>query len=163
MNNYVLSIIGIVLLCAILLAVLPPGKFAAVVKGATRLVCVLAIIAPILTFLKGNDWSIGKIFDNGLLENSISTDRSFIEYYSETRIRETERRLSEELSEKYSAGVNVEIDWKFEDTTYQNIYQGQQIKIVSIHLTGIELLSEEVKNSMVHYLTENYCSEVLLE
>ena len=162
MNKYVLSVVGIVLLFSILLAVLPPGKCSSAIKGVIRLVCVLAIIAPIINFFMGGEWS-NKTFSGGFSESVISTDQAFIEYYSEKRVQETEKRLMLELNEKYSVDVEVGIDWVLETENYIAIYQGQNIKITSIRVVGVGTNIGTLRDSMWLYLTENYCSEVLIE
>ena len=163
MNKYALSVVGIVLLFSILLAVLPPGKSSSAIKGVIRLVCVLAIIAPIINFFLGGEWSANKIFSGGFSESVISTDQEFIEYYSETRVQETEKSLAVELNKKYSVNVEVEIDWMLEKESYKEIYQGQNIKITSIRVVGLGANTGALRESMWLYLTENYCREVLIE
>ena len=51
LNDYLLCVIGTVLICSILTAIAPEGKTSAVIKGVARLTCVLAIISPVLNFL----------------------------------------------------------------------------------------------------------------
>ena len=50
MNEYVLSVIGTVLIASVLTAILPEGKTSGIIKGITRLVCVVAIVAPVVSF-----------------------------------------------------------------------------------------------------------------
>lgn len=153
MKEYLLCIIGTVLFCAILTAIIPDGKTSGIIKGVTRLVCVLAIITPITAILqkKEND----KISDNlsGIFgETVIQTDTDFINYYSEMRISETERRLAEELQERFGVNTVVELDWELQPDT---------IKITRIRVTGDGMGEEKMK--VWEYLTKNYCSEVWIE
>ena len=56
MNAYVLSVIGTVLISAVLTAIIPEGKTSKVIKGIARLACVLVIVTPIVQFfVKGAD------------------------------------------------------------------------------------------------------------
>ena len=53
MSAYLLSIIGIVLLAAVLSAVLPGGKTGKFIKGMTKLACLAVILSPVLNFFRG--------------------------------------------------------------------------------------------------------------
>ena len=167
LDGYLLGIIGTVLLCSVLTAIVPEGKTTSVIKGVTRLACLLAIISPIPYFLQKEN-----IFDklNGentqnanafFSENVIQTDERFIKYYSEMRIRDTESALAAELKEKFSVKLNVKIVWEFDGETGE--YDTDKIQITQICVRLDEELSEEEKREMSNYLTKNYCSEVLLE
>ena len=78
-------------------------------------------------------------------------------------MQEIEKRLMVELNEKYSVNVEVGIDWVLETENYKEIYQGQNIKITSIRVVGVGTNIGALRDSMWLYLTENYCSEVLIE
>ncbi|MFR1983862.1 MAG: stage III sporulation protein AF [Christensenellaceae bacterium] len=81
MSAYLLSIIGIVLLTAILSAVLPDGKTVKFIKGIAKLCCLAVILAPVLGFFK--EASDGKInFPFFSSETVIETDGAFIDYSS---------------------------------------------------------------------------------
>ena len=165
MSGYLLSIIGTVLLCAILTAIVPQGKTSGVVKGVAKLACVLVIVSPVLRFFKTGE------INGGLLKNSptffpqssIQTDEKFIQYYSELRVRETESALQEEILELYSAKVNVSILWECGKELVGKYYETEFIKINQICIKCLEDLSKEQKESMWEYLTKNYCREVLIE
>ncbi len=167
LDGYLLSIIGTVLLCSILTAVIPDGKTAGVIKGVTRLVCLISIIAPIPYFLGKEN-----LFDRVGEENTknanaffpqtvIQTDESFIKYYSELRIQETERLLKAELESRFGRVLAVTLCWEFdgEDETID----ADKIRITKILIKTEEEISEEERLAMSEYLTKNYCSEVRIE
>ena len=52
MNTYLLRVLGAVILSALLTAILPSGKTSPLIVAVTRLLCVLAIVAPVFSFLK---------------------------------------------------------------------------------------------------------------
>lgn len=162
MSGYVLSVIGTVLISAVLTAILPEGKTAGVVKGITRLVCVLAIVAPVLGFLQSKDFTASKKTKGIFSENVIEVDESFIQYYSEKRVEQTESALAEELSAKYGIDVTVTIHWEYEQETYKDKYELDNIRITKISIKG-ENASEEIIDEMAEYVAKNYCSEVLIE
>ena len=165
MSAYLLSIIGIVLLSAILTAILPEGKSAGLIKSVTRMVCILAIISPILSFFQSGSLSIGvEKKSNGILSQSvIEMDSAFIHYHSEMRISETETALKQEIFEKFSVDCAVELFWEMEADRVGNISLAEHIKITKICIKTLEEQDEEVLRNMWEYLTKNYCSEVLIE
>ena len=163
MNAYVLSVIGTILLSAIITAILPDGKTNSVIKGVSRLACVIAIVMPILTFFQSGDWSVGEIFKEDFSKIVIQTDEEFIQYYSEMRVRETQESLQNELLNEFSVKSKVEIAWDMENGEYAERYEDYKIKITQIHVENKEKQTEEVERAMWVYLTENYCSEVLIE
>lgn len=155
MNGYLLSVIGTVLVCSLLTAIAPEGKTSASVKGIAKLVCVLAIIAPVLRFFKTGSLDVfnDKNRQDFFWEEGIEAGDSFIQYYSEMRIRQAEEALEEELLKTYALNVEATLVWRMEE----------EIRIEQICIKLPKNTGEEVKNNMWRYLTENYCSEVLIE
>ncbi len=164
MNGYLLTVIGTVLVCTLLTAIAPEGKTSAVIKGIAKLVCVLAIIAPVLQFfqtgsiaeLTGNSWKNSE-------ESVIEQDEAFIQYYSEKRVRETETALEAELLEEYGVEVQVTLFWQRENEEVGKGYSLEAIRIQCIEMELPEGVGEEVKRAMQTYVEKNYCREVLIE
>ncbi len=164
MSAYVLSVIGIILISAILTAIVPSGKTSTAIKSVTRLACVLAIVMPVLSFFQSGEWSIGKtFFQEDFSETVIQTDELFIQYYSEMRVRETEKALEKKLYEQFHVKADVQLTWGIKKGEYASRYQDDKIKITCIQVSNQEKQTEEVEGAMWVYLTENYCSEVLIE
>ena len=155
MSGYLLTIIGTVLVCSLITAIAPEGKTTASVKGVAKLVCTLAIISPVLRFLKTG--SIQSFIDKNRQEifyqEVIDVDGEFIQYYSEMRVRQTEKALEEELFKKYAVSCEVCLEWSMEE----------EIRIECIVVKVLENVGEEVKVDMRLFLLENYCEEVLIE
>lgn len=165
MSEYLLSIIGTVFLCSILTAIAPQGKTAGVIKGVAKLACVLVIVSPVFRFFKtgeigGNSTENSPTF---FPQTGIQTDESFIQYYSEMRVRETETALRQEIFERYAVETEVSFTWETETQTVGKYYETERIKINEIRVKCAEEPSKELKESMWEYLTKNYCSEVLIE
>ena len=156
MNDYLLCVIGTVLVCSILTGIAPEGRTSAVIKGVARLSCVLAIIAPVLAFLKTGDVSVfsDKNGQEIFLQEGIEGESAFIQYYSEMRISQTESALQAELEEKYGVQAKVTLLWSQIE---------EKIRIDEIRVRLLNKTSEGVKKEVWEYLTKNYCSEVLLE
>ena len=155
MKEYLLRVIGTVLVCSLITVVSPEGKMSPSIKGTAKLICILAIIAPILSYFKTG--ALNTITDKNrqdlFFETGIETDGGFIQYYSEIRVRQAEETLQKELYEKYELKSEVTLVWR--------LVQDIQIERICIKL--LENTDEEVKMRMQRYLTENYCSEVLIE
>ena len=132
MSAYLLSIIGIVLLTAILSAVLPDGKTVKFIKGIAKLCCLAVILAPVLGFFK--EASDGKInFPFFSSETVIETDGAFIDYCSTKRIENAETELEKKLEETFSVRVGVTLLWEYcgsiaegEEDGYLSVYEGNQ-------------------------------------
>ena len=165
LSGYVLSVIGTVLLCSVLTVLLPEGRTAAIIKAITRLVCVLAIVAPVLKFLQSKNISFEDTQNSqGIFsETVIQTDESFIKYYSERRIAYAQTALEEELQQKFAADTDVIFTWQAVTDAYADKYPWEKLQITKIRIVNRKEQSEEVKGKMWDYVTENYCSEVLIE
>ncbi|MBE5746687.1 MAG: hypothetical protein E7352_00720 [Clostridiales bacterium] len=165
MNGYLASIIGTVLLCAVLTAILPQGKTSGLIKGIAKLACVLVIVSPVLHFFKTGEIGGNSAEDSFTFfpQTGIQTDESFIHYYSEMRVRETETLLKSELLDRYAVETEVTLLWEEETEQVGKYYESERIKINQIHIKCEEEPSKELKENMWEYLTKNYCSEVLIE
>ena len=153
MNAYLLSVIGAVLIAALINAVLPEGKTAPLIKALSRLICVLAIIAPVLRFfqkMSGGVEELPTFFE----ESGIEEQEDFITYYSELRIRETEKALEKELLARFEITTEVELVWEG--------YAYEDLKIIRI-IVDCQDCSKEVEEAVSSYLQKNYCSEVKIE
>ncbi len=162
MNGYLLGIIGTVLFSSVLTAIVPEGKTSGVIKGVAKLACVIAIVSPVLHFFKTQDTSEG-FFSENFSKSVIQTDGEYIQYYSEMRIRETEKSLREELEKSFGLKAEIRIDWAFDSENHGGSYEVDVIKINRILVTTDGKQNGEVVNSVWEYLTKNYCSEVLIE
>ena len=150
MNGYLLSIIGTVLLCSIITVIIPSGKTAGTVKGIAKLVCVLAIIAPILRFFKTGelDWTKSDGDKENFSKTVIEIDQSFIQYYSESRVRETERQMETLLEEEFNIETAVSLRWEFESETVASRYEWERIRIKQIYVKMPENLSANAWNDV---------------
>ena len=150
MNGYLLSVIGTVLLSAVLTAIAPNGKTAFVIKNVAKLACLLVIVSPLLTYVqrekKGGD------LKNNSTKEVINTDESFIQYYSEMKVRQAEEALEKELLDKFSLSCRLTFSWELLED-----------EIFIRKITVLSPIDTEEKESLYEYLTKNYCSEVVFE
>ncbi len=165
MSGYLLTVMGTVLLCTLLTAIAPEGKTSATIKGIARLACVLTIVAPVLQFFKSGSLQslFGEEGKNFFSQTVITEDESYIQYYSETRVSQTQTALEKELYEKYAIETEIIFEWKMETETFAKLYETELLKIERIRIGLSKDVTEEVKNAVGLYVTENYCSEVLIE
>lgn len=165
MNGYLMSVIGTVLLCAILTAIVPQGKTSGVIKGVAKLACVLVIVSPVLRFFKNGGMS-GNSTENAptfFPQTGIERDENFIQYYREKRVHETETALEKELFNLYATETEVSLQWTTERESVWKYYETERIKINGIRVQCTQETSKEIRENMWEYLTKNYCSEVLIE
>ena len=87
-------------------------------------------------------------------QSVIDAEESFIHYYSELRVRETEKALEKDIAQNCGIEASVSLDWKKENAG---------IFIEKIYVDTLEQQNEEALKNMWEYLTKNYCSEVLIE
>ena len=114
MNSYLYSIIGIVLIGAVLIALHPEGKTSAMIRHMTKLACLLVIISPILQFFTKRETVNGhQTFQEFFYDSVIEIDDNFIQYYSENTITNIEEKLEQELFEKYNLQLSVSIKWEY--------------------------------------------------
>ena len=150
-DAYLLSVVGTILLGAVLTAIIPEGKTAGIVRSMTKLVCLLVIISPILSYLSAEK---AVKTEKNFTQSVIQTDESFIQYYSELRVVQTEQAITQELQKEFGMDCVVRLEWLLKE---------ERIQITQICVQAQETCDEEVKARMCEYLIKNYCSEVLLE
>lgn len=160
MNAYVLSVIGTVVFSTILTCIIPEGKTASLIKGIAKTACVAVIVAPILQFFHTGDiptffyQNVQEIFS----QSGIETNSEFIQYYSETRLKEAQEKLQRELFEKYAIEAKVTLEWIWKEKDGK-----EEMYIVKIKVSDMEDQTDEKKNEIREYLSKNYCSEVQIE
>ena len=164
MKEYVISVIGIVIISAILAAIIPDGKTSSMIKGITKTACVAVIIAPIVQFFQAGktpQFLYGNSQDN-FSQSGIETDVAFIQYYSEKRVEETQNKLQEELWEKYGLQTRVVLEWEWREKA-ENKGSATEIYIMKIRIYGMENQEDLIRNEVMEYLSNSYCSEVQIE
>ncbi len=140
------------LVAALLTAIAPEGKTSGLIKAIAKSACLLAIVAPIPSYLNsGKSDEKNADFQTIFSQTVIETDEDFIKYYSEMRIRATAQALETELKEKFSVETSVKLQWT---------YDSGDIKITNII---VKTENGEENTAMWEYLTKNYCSEVMIE
>lgn len=167
MNVYLLSVIGTVLISAIITAILPEGKTATVVRNITKLACTVAILAPILNFFKTGELNEGgesaQTTTQNFSQTGIQTDEEFIQYYCEIRVRETERALEQELENAYALQAQVTLDWALREEKVYGLYDEQEIFIEKIRVLPQQTPSETNEEEIRRKWKESYGCEVEFE
>ena len=154
MNGYLLSVIGTILLSALLTAILPNGKTSAVIKAITKLACLLVIISPVFSYIQAETGTSNGNSSKNLSQSVIQTDESFITYYSEMRIQNAQVQLESEIKEKFGLDCRVVFAWE---------YDKENIRIIKLTVQPQTEISERQNSELYEYLTNDYCSEVVIE
>lgn len=158
MSAYLLKIVGIVLISSVLTAILPNGKTSGVIKGVAKLLCLVVIVSPIMQALRVFHSNEKDGQENYFSQSVIKTDESFIQYYSETRILETEQALQKEINRLFNVESRVALEW--ESMQNEGIVK---LKITKIHVQITAEIDDAKKEEIRVYLEKNYSSEVLVE
>ena len=137
MSGYVLTVLGTVLLSAVVACVIPNGKTAVLIKSVTKLLCIFAIISPILNyFQKGLDG----IFEENLNKSVINTDDTYIDYCSKKAIEGAEETLEKRLLDEYGVSASVALNWVYWlGETDEKSAIGQDLSGYRIRITSIEI------------------------
>ena len=154
MNGYLLSVIGTILLSALLTAILPNGKTSAVIKAMTKLACLLVIISPVFSYIQAETGTSNRNSSKNLSQSGIQTDEAFITYYCEMRNQNAQAQLESEIKEKFDFDCKVVFAWEYDKET---------IRIIKLTVQPQTGISERQNSELYEYLTKNYCSEVIIE
>lgn len=161
MKEYLLCIIGVVLLSALITMFLPEGKTSVTIKNVAKLLCLLCILSPIPGVLKGLQGGISttqKEGENDLETFVIDTDESFIKYYSQMRVQNAERLLESEILEKYGVKCKVEMSWEWDEKSHDT----DGIKIQTVQIL-CENVTEETAMQIKQEVSDKYFLEVQIE
>ena len=163
MNEYVLSIMGTVLIASVLSAILPEGKTSVVIKSIAKLFCVFAVLSPVLRFFdEKNSSSQTGIFS----ESVIKEDESYIDYCSKKSVENAEKALEEYLSTEYGRAATVTIEWLYAEVSsevgllFPISYVGERIRVTKIVVDTDEETNEEEKTAIERVLEEKFGCEV---
>lgn len=157
MSAYLLKIVGIVLISSVLTAILPNGKTSGVIKGVAKLLCLVVIVSPIMQALRVFHTNEKDGQENYFSQSVIKTDESFIQYYSETRILETEQALQKEINRLFNVESRVALEW--ERMENEGIVK---LKITKVCVQIVAEIDDAKKEEIRAFLAKNYCSEVLV-
>lgn len=167
MSAYLLSVVGTVLISAVITALIPEGKTATLIRSIAKLACTVAILAPILNFFKTGDLDEGGELSQTTTKNfskiSIQTDEEFIQYYCEMRVRETERALERELAKAYGVSVAVTLLWELKAEKVYSLYDGQEIFINAVKILTQQEISAENQAKIREKCKKDYGCEVRFE
>ena len=134
MNEYLLSIIGVVVLGVLVSMVLPQGQMSKYIKSFFGLFTILVIISPVPKLLNSN-------FDfSSLFYNSVSTtiDQDYLEVTNKKIVKELENLVVKNCEKSGYMGVVCEIESVLEDN------------VMSIKKVRINLKNLVISQNMVH-------------
>ena len=141
MNEYLLTVIGAVLLSSVLTAVLPNGKSAGLIKTVLKLTCIFIIVAPVLKYIQAEKYP-----EKNSQVSIIETDSEFIQYYSEMRIKLTEESLEKELENNYQIQTKITAKWRYENG--------------EIYIYAVNIENCDKQKEIGDFLTKKYGFEV---
>lgn len=152
MKAYVLSVAGAVILCAVLSIVLPSGKMGKFIRGALKLVVLVVLVSPFVSFLKEGKFSFEE--DGFVLES----DTDYLENCESLYSAQKEAELNAYLSETYAVVAKTQVTCNVSAG-----YRPEKI-IVSVTDFGINGQDEHINilNRIKSDLSESYGCEVVV-
>lgn len=159
MKEYLLSVVGITLLSALLIHILPQGKMNKAVKGWVRAVCLLVVISPVLAVFesasKKGGWK--NFFDDFFSQTVIQTDDKYIDYCREKSVADAEKRLQTKINEKFGIQTVVFLDCESVSADTQNEEsKGEWLVIKKATLEVNIEISNTLKEEIADYLQTEY-------
>lgn len=138
MKAYILSIVGVILLTAVITIIAPHGKMEKFLKGTAKLVVLSALIAPIAGFLTEKAPSLSTA--------EIGTDTAYLEYCAECYADADERAIKKFLEEEYSVAAEVVVTRNADATfSYEKITVRMENEGISGQDGNINI-SEEIES-----------------
>lgn len=101
MKSYVLSIVGAVLLSAVMSMIIPNGKIGKHIQGVGKLLVVLFLISPIITFIHDRTFSFQ--------EGDLKYDQSYLETSAVLASEREAERIKIRIEEEYSIEIQVAV------------------------------------------------------
>ena len=139
MNDWLLSIIGVVFMGVLFDIIYPNGKTNAVCRSIFGIIAIFVMMKPVFNFIK---------FDN-VADNFI--DKNLLLSIDESKCDYLESKIKSDLLSRGVDGVNVEIDGITEDNVFE-------IKNVYVDISEI-VLSEDMMNINKYEVISNIILE----
>lgn len=142
MNEYILSILGIVFAGIFIDILIPNGAISKYIKSIYSIFVVAVILNPIILYLnKTNDFVI-KYQD-------IQLNEKLLTYIAKKKVQATENTIESSLNDKGYAGVDIKIDYILENDEITLISCNVNLENLAIstsnqHINKYEFISEEV-------------------
>ena len=140
MTQYILSIVGVVLLLALIAIVAPSGKMGQFLKGATKLVTLFVMLAPLRGLISGE----GLTFSVAELE----TDEAYLAYCAQELAAQDEEEIVLWLDETYGVAGQAQVE-RNADTTFS--YQKIAVTITNFGIYEQDEhihISEQIENAL---------------
>ncbi len=160
MNDYILSVVGVVLVSALLTAILPEGKTNGLIKSVAKVACVFTIVAPIINYFGGDKKLKNEEF---FLETVINSDLDFIDYCSKISVNNAKDELEDYLFQESGVIINAELLWRYQEGETQvfgTSYDDRKVKIYKALLTANESLNETLKQTVEELVKKTGIDEV---
>lgn len=160
LKEYLLAVIGITLLSAFLLNVLPQGKTNKTVKGVVRAACLLVVITPILALFQGfiKKEDSGNFFEDFFSKSVIQTDSNYIDYCREKTVEDAEKSLERQIEKKFSVFLSVELKCRVEQASFSSA-KGEWLVVEKAILTPKSSVEQALKEEIAAYILTEYAAK----
>ncbi len=147
MKAYILSIAGIVLLTALITIVAPGGKVGKFLKGVTKPVILLVMLAPLATLFTGNGTELSAA--------DLPEDKDYLAFCAEELAASDEAAIGRYLQETYGICAQVDVSRSAE--------AGFPCKKISVNITDFGIIGQDehihISEEVVRVLEERYGCE----
>lgn len=147
-SAWILSILGIVIVGALVDLLLPSGRMNKYVKSVVAAITVLIIVLPLPGLIKNNFK-----FDGGIMKDDTKLDESFIDYVTRAKLSYLESGLIEALNKEGIRGVTAVIKGDFKDNKIN-------IKSVTINLQNV-VIDDDLQHINKYELLEKMVTKFL--
>ena len=114
MKAYILSIAGIVLLSAVVSMIAPSGKMGKFVRGTTKLLILLVMLSPIISWIEGKT-------ELSLSSSAIDTDEAYLERCITLMEEGDARNIAAYLLSEYGVEAEISTERVLDDFRLQKI------------------------------------------
>ncbi len=146
MKAYILSVCGAVLISALVTLLMPEGRSGKFIGGILRLFCLLAILAPLLAFVRSDLPDLSSSAQS-------APDGAFIEYFYGRYAKEQGKMLEKTLEEEFSLSLNVQIGWEIDGYSYHLSEVAVEVENFGMYGEGEHILVISELESRVRALT----------
>lgn len=103
MQAYILSIAGVVLICAVITVIAPHGKMGKFIKGSMRLFILVVMISPLIGWVQKGELSIAT-------DTQIENDEGYLTHCAAILEEDDENALCEYLEKKFGVSALIEVE-----------------------------------------------------
>ncbi len=104
MKAYILAVAGAVLFSAVVAMIAPSGKMGKFIRGASKLLILVALLAPVAALVQERSFSLSE-------GDPVPTDASYLEAQAKIASQREGEEISAFLAEEYGISARAEVEY----------------------------------------------------